>query len=105
MVVSGTEAVADVAGPDTSVVVVSSSTLVDALLAGARGSVVASPDRLLPCEVDYAHRHQRKDLESIAFGSPAEADPVFRSLTSSLVQHVGEDSATQLVQALARIAR
>jgi len=105
VLVSGTEAVADVTGPDTSVVVVSSSTLVDALLAGARGVVVASADRPLPCEVDYVHRHQGADLEDIAFGPPAEADQLFRSLTSSLVQHVGEDSATEIVQALARIAR
>jgi hypothetical protein len=105
VLLSGTEAVADVTGPDTSVVVVSSSTLVDALLAGARGIVVASADRVLPCEVDYVHRHQGADLELIAFGPPAEVDQLFRSLTSSLVRCVGEDSAAELVQALSRIAR
>lgn len=101
---SGTGPLADVAGPETTVVVVSSSTLVDALLAGARGVVVASEDRELPCEVAYVRRRQSADLVGQVFGVAADLDEHFRSLTTALVRSIGRQSEEQVVNALHRIA-
>ncbi|WP_103663251.1 hypothetical protein [Microbacterium sp. CJ77] len=96
LVSRGTDSLSTVAGPSAVVVVVGSSSLVDALLAGSRGAVVASPSRELPCDVQFVRLTQPPDLVDYLLAPTATKSAEFDQLSASIVANTGDDSREAL---------